>query len=622
MRWKGLIFLATLVAIFIALSMFFIDKWIESGLEKAAQAIVGARVEIDNLDFSLTGLSIKWDRLQVTDPNNTMRNLIETGRTAFKMNAPALFRKRYIIEEMTLVDVRTGTSRKYDGALPKTLKKKKTKPDVIDKVKHRLNKEIDKLPVMNFNLDAIKRKLNLDSLIVMADLKMVKRLDSAKTDIIQTSKKWEAFYRDFHPDEDLKKIRADFANIDPKQIKTIPELISTLEKVKSAQKTLNMLSETVTVRYKEIHTDFDQISTYAKNVNDWFNEDYHNILAKAKIPDLTVRDIGKILFGGTIVKQVTRYLEYLQMIRKHIPKKAKESEKKKQRMAGQTIHFPDRYGWPEFLIKKIHLSGQTGTTVKQPGLVMSGNVVGITSQPWIYGKPTVINLKAIQENKLSGIFAAVLDHTTEISSDSFNIHFKNVSLNNVKIHKTPYLPSKIRRGKADFNSLVRFENETILAQINIKARDLDFDFRQVQTDNKFVEIVQEVINSIKVLTLDTKISSEGDNLDFKMDSNLDELVSRKLKGIGTKALTDAKNKIRTRLDEIRNKKLAEVDKIFNVKRNEIVEKIDTHKERVDQEKAKIENKIKEIQEDINKRKKKEENKLKEKAKELLDGILK
>ncbi|OQX58358.1 hypothetical protein B5M50_04465, partial [candidate division KSB1 bacterium 4484_219] len=134
MRWKGLIFLATLVAIFIALSMFFIDKWIESGLEKAAQAIVGARVEIDNLDFSLTGLSIKWDRLQVTDPNNTMRNLIETGRTAFKMNAPALFRKRYIIEEMTLVDVRTGTSRKYDGALPKTPKKKKTKPDVIDKV--------------------------------------------------------------------------------------------------------------------------------------------------------------------------------------------------------------------------------------------------------------------------------------------------------------------------------------------------------------------------------------------------------------------------------------------------------------------------------------------------------
>ncbi|MBN1349801.1 hypothetical protein JXJ21_10360, partial [candidate division KSB1 bacterium] len=167
MRWKGLLFLAIVVAIFIVISVFFIDNWIESGLESAGEAIVGAKVEIDNLKFSLFSMSIEWQRLQVTDPNNTMQNIIDTGRTAFKMSAPALFRKRYVIEEMSLTDVRSGTPRKYDGALPKeeAPPEKKTEPDAFDKMKAQLNQEIDRLPIMNFDLDNIKRKLNLDSLI-------------------------------------------------------------------------------------------------------------------------------------------------------------------------------------------------------------------------------------------------------------------------------------------------------------------------------------------------------------------------------------------------------------------------------------------------------------------------
>lgn len=625
MRWKGLIFLAVLVGVFSVISIFFMDQWIESGLESMGEAIVGAKVEIDNLRFSLLGLLIEWDRLQVTDPNHTMQNIIETGRTAFKMNAPALFRKRYVIEEMTLANVRSGTPRKYDGALPKKPEppKKKDKPDAFDKIKAQLNREIDKLPLMNFDLDNIKRKLNLDSLIVMADLKMVGRIDSAKTDITTTAVRWEAFYKDFRPDQDLKKIRSDFSTIEPRRIKTLPELLSTLEKVKSTQKSLNSLRTTVTTKHKEIHEDFERITIYVKNIDDWFKEDFQKVLKKAKLPDLSVKNIGKILFGKTIVDRVNLYLDYLQTIRKYMPKKSDKPEKEKPpRMAGQVIYFPDRHGWPKFLIKKIHLSGQTGTSQEQPGLVMSGDATGITSQPWIYGRPTKIDLKGIQANKLSGIFAAVLDHTTEISSDSFNILFKNKSLNNMNIAKTPYLPSKISKGRADFNSIIRFEADNLLAQLDIKAHGLNFDFSKIETTNKFVEIVQNVISSMELITLHAKASGQANKLDFELDSNLDELISQRLKTIGTKALTDAQNKIRARLNQIRDEKLTEANKIYNEKRKEIVAKIDDYTKQVDDTKAQIEGKIKEIEDDIDKRKKKEQDKLKEKAKKALNGILK
>lgn len=74
MRWKGFIFVLLITLVVILTSMLFIDQWIESGLEKTGELLVGARVEIDNLDFHLTDLSIQWDRLQVADPKNTMQN--------------------------------------------------------------------------------------------------------------------------------------------------------------------------------------------------------------------------------------------------------------------------------------------------------------------------------------------------------------------------------------------------------------------------------------------------------------------------------------------------------------------------------------------------------------------
>ena len=347
MRWKGFIVLFILLLMGAAVSMIFMDRWIESGLEKVGEAVVGARVEIDKLDFRLLDLSIQWGRLQVTDPKNTMQNIVETGRGAFDLRLPAVLRKRFVIEEMALVDVRLGSPRATDGALPvkKKSAEKEGKPGVLDRVKDRLTSEIKMLPVMHFDAESIKRKINVDSLIAEADLRIVDRVDSVKTDVIQTAERWEDFYQNFHPEDDLQKIRADFTGVDLKQIKTVPELVSVYEKVQSAQKTLNMLSETVEGKYKEIHTDMDRIESYKKRIGRWIDEDYHRILEKAELPDLSAKHIGKILFGPTLISRLEPYLDYLRIIGKVVPKKSDKPKKERpQRMKGQTIRFPDRHG--------------------------------------------------------------------------------------------------------------------------------------------------------------------------------------------------------------------------------------------------------------------------------------
>ena len=147
---------------------------------------------------------------------------------------------------------------------------------------------------------------------------------------------------------------------------------------------------------------------------------------------------------------------------------------------------------------------------------------------------------------------------------------------------------------------------------------MTFDFTALQTEDVFVKAVQDVIRGVDQITLRTEIFSRGDDLSFRIRSNLDALVSEKLKRVGSQALMETRNQIRSRLDKISSEKVAELDDVFSVKERETEGRIDETKKQVDELSFRMESKIKEITEDIGQRRQFE---LEEKAKKLLESIL-
>ena len=105
-RKSGIITLAVILILFLIGLFIFTDKWVEGTLEDIGSSAVGAKVEIDGLDISLLSLKFQLSRLQVTDPDHTMRNMFETGRVSFQLNFPALFKKKIIIENVIINDYR------------------------------------------------------------------------------------------------------------------------------------------------------------------------------------------------------------------------------------------------------------------------------------------------------------------------------------------------------------------------------------------------------------------------------------------------------------------------------------------------------------------------------------
>ena len=624
LRWKGLIPLVVVIGVLSAISVLFMDRWAESGLEKTGQNVMGSRIEIDGFHVNLSTLTVQWNRLQAADPRNTMRNLIETDRAVFRMSLPALLRNRVVIQEITLAGVRTASPRKTDGALPG----KKAKPtsdslDFLDKVKARIKSEIETMPVVRFDLDKLRRRFNADSLVAIAGLRLPARLDSVKTDAESTAAGWDAFFKVFHPDDDLAKVRDELGGMDPKQIKTMPELLSALNTVQASVKTVKAVSDTVSSRKQKFNRDYDRLSSYTGQLKMWVQDDYRSILAKAQLPDLSLKQAGKMVFGQHLAGQAEQWISRYQKLQKLMPKKSTKPEKQKRsRMQGQNIAFPDRHGWPTFAIEKLSLSGQTGPTDSSAGFRLRGEVTDISSQPWITGRPMVVSLSGNKTDGRSLDVSAVLDRRTDLPSDSFAVKFTNVSLNHIAIQKGAYLPSQILKGIADFRCSALVREHAVSLRFNSFARGLAFDFDSTAGRDTFVRILRDVISHLDVLTLNAGVEGTGDDIRIRFDSNLDDRVSGELRRIGSQALVDAQNKIIARLTQIENGKRAEIVKVLDEKQKAFEEKLSATIRLSDEQRALVQEKLKLVQDEIDKRKKQEQGELGKKARDLLDGVLK
>ena len=97
---------------------------------------------------------------------------------------------------------------------------------------------------------------------------------------------------------------------------------------------------------------------------------------------------------------------------------------------------------------------------------------------------------------------------------------------------------------------------------------------------------------------------------------------QQLKHIGTKALADAQNRIKARIQKIRQEKEKELGQLYQKKRGHIEGIIEKYEKEVETQKMIVLGKIEKIQKDIEARKSKEEDKLKDQAKDVLDDILK
>jgi uncharacterized protein (TIGR03545 family) len=629
MRKKFVYFILIPFIIFSLIVYFFIDSWITSGLEYAGEKAVGAKVEIDHLHLTINPIGIEFARLQVANPDSGWKNIFETGKVKFALNFGQLLRAKYIIETMEVNNLILGTKRSSDGSIPKPKEVKLAvdstgKPiiPITEQAKSSLVPQ-DSKSSTSFDLDKIKRELNIDSLLNPNNLVSYRQIDTLKKQINDASTQWQNTL------DDIDKSKAKLAEIETKaksintgNIKDIQSANDALNNIKSILNNANDVKTSFNNQKSLLTDGVNKFNGSIKDLDNLATQDFRNVVSIAHLPDVSMKGIAEIVLGKDLLKKAYSYLGYVEMARTKIQNSSdKPSIETPNRLKGQNIQFPIERAYPKFWIKKILISGGTDQAHDPQYFYAKGQVLNISNDQRITGLPLTVDLMATKGGTTTLSLNASFDRRKELAVDDYKAQLTGLEVNEMSFGRSDFLPTKVTNAVADASIYVvvpgsRFNSNT---KVVFKNMTLSFD----RNPNGLVErIVHDVLASIKGFNVNLRMWRNEDKFDVAFATDLDDqLTSRTKQVIGdevAKIQTDLRNKLNAKIAEKRN----EVEKLLSEKKDMVTTRLKDYENQMNDKLAVVESKKKEIENRIDQEKKKQIDDISKKAKGALKGLFK
>ncbi|MDZ7725744.1 MAG: TIGR03545 family protein [candidate division KSB1 bacterium] len=607
MRWKGIIFLIVTVVIVLVLGLIFSDEWFEARLEALGNAAVGARVEIDNLDLSLLGLHVRWDSLQVTHPRQTMENILTTGATEFKMQLVPLFSKNIIIENVQVINITSGTPRTTDGKLAK--KKGDKKPTFVSKTMDRLQEQAGQAPA--WNLDAMTKSVNVDSILKLLDLQTPQRIDSLSDELEHLYSKWDSTLTSDAWQSEYAQIDNKVQSIQPDKIKTVVQLEKTAETLKQVYDKIDSLKSFTLEAADSLQQDLSMTQRQVGRVDDWISRDMARALDKAKLPSISKENIGLFLFGPEIVKKVNSVLQITGQVR-HYSAKLKSDQPKKEkppRFKGQTIHFTARQVDPSLWIKRVKISGTAAN-----GLLLDGQVNHIVSRQSLIGEPMTLSLQGRRADKAALTFSGEFNYLNE-PRESISVNVMEMPFAGVVLSDSKWLPQNVTKGKGQVSARLVMQEQRIEGSLDFAGRNMAFGFDQAARDS-WSELLQSVFVSADNIDIHANLVSDDASTEFKVRSNIDDFVVQQVRDrVGDQVMQarqEIEREITSRVDQERTKLNAMVDR----QTRNLSSQMQTYTQEVERLESRLEEKRAQVLKRLESEKRKQTDKVKDKVKDL------
>lgn len=620
MRKKGFAAAGLFVLLVLAVYFFFTDDWLERRLEKIGSAIVGARVEIDDLDLNLLTLRGGWKRLQIADPNNPWKNLLETGRARFDLAAEPLFFGRWIIEELRLENVRSGTPRDSDGSLPE--KKKSAGPDYFGELVKQIRANMERASPLT--PDLLSGRVNVDAILKGLDLRTPHRADSLRKAVQAYRAKWQGTI-DRLPrySEELKKLERVLRDIDVSKIKGMDDLLQALEKIESVRNKLDSLKRSFEEQKQALLSEAESLRKGAMEVNDWIRNDVEQAFALAQLPDLRPQSIAKMVFGPGLVEKAEKAARYFAIAKGYADQMAPAArEQKPERLKGINVRFPDRRNWPSFWIKKVVFSAATAETDTGKQLYFAGTGEHFTTEPRKVGQPTRLTLKGgRKEGRYYELFA-LWNYMGPVPLEQYNIMAQGISLNRLRLFRQAYLPAEVRKGEMEMALSIILRGKHVTGVLSLSAMDLEFAYPESRPPDQLTQIFRDVFSGVRQLNVQLRLLGRPERLQIALKSNLDQVFARRLQQEISGRVEKARRELESRILHQLEPHRKEIQQMIVRHIEPLMEQIHTTETMYRNVELVAEKKKEELKKRVEQEKEKGLEQLKKKAKDRLKKIIK
>ena len=586
-RWEGILPLLVVFALALGGWTLFGDLVVRDTLSEAATKAFGAQFDIASVKVRTMATTVELRGIALADPFDRNRNLVEAGTIVLALDPRPLLEKKFVVNRLTIADVRTGTRRATPARVVGSGGFARAAMAEVKKFADQFQVPAVTLKNLGELKDVVLNPSQLKA--VQAALQLGARADSTKSAL-------ETSYANLRLQETLDSSRALLTRLQGTNVRTlgidgarkaVADIRRAVARVDSAKGRVESLAATT-------RRGADSLQRGLALVDEARRQDYLDARALLQLPTFDGPDLGSALFGRVTIDRFEQAMYWATLARKYAPPGLlpRETEgPKRMRLPGTTIRFATPESYPRFLLQRANVDVTVSDGAQRGRYVFAAS--DVTSDPAIVGRPAVFALRRVARGGSVDSLRATgtMDHTATRHREVLNVNAAGVSLPTFTL---PMLPLVADAGRGTSEMRFVFDGERITGRWAVRTAELTWrsDSARARALNTVETLVSRVLTGIHSLDLQAEIGGTVAAPTLLVRSNLDRQIADRLKTVAGEEIAAAQSKVRAQVDRIVEERTAPLRARVADVRAEGERRVAEARTRLDEEKRKLEDRLK------------------------------
>jgi len=504
-RISGLVVFAATLAVIVTTTVLLIDPIIGQSIRTAGSEMIGAKVELDEVETSFSEQRLTLSTLKVTDPRAPMKNLFEVSEIVVDLDADALLWNKVVVDELSITDFALNTPRDESGDYePRWVEASQWNPMAS---------------VTGFGDMAVANLPDAEAVIEQESLQTPEAVEAFKTQLAQTK---EQLTNDINalPDQsaiDAYRARVDAIKNNASGGNKLLGLLSQGKEIKQLRNDIKADLDNIKQLKAKFKTAQQEITQQYDALKKMPGKDWQRLKAKYALSGSGVEQIVSSLFGEQIGQWSQTAWHYYQMVSPYLNSYQPSTEADEVKVAqqitsrGRQVLFEDQNPLPNLLMKKINLSSE----LQDYGIALSGIIEHLTTEPDRWPEPTTLALEGNSSILDSFKINGTLDHRNpENSSDVLNLNATGVVLS--ALAQATDSEFVINEGEVDISADILRKGDQIDSTLDLNFSGLNI---TSELENDWQKQLLNAVNRLASLSVTVVLKGDINNPSVSIRSN-------------------------------------------------------------------------------------------------------
>ena len=290
---------------------------------------------------------------------------------------------------------------------------------------------------------------------------------------------------------------------------------------------------------------------------------------KRKVEDLVLdgEKLSEFLLGPTVYHRIRNTLAWLDWAGQRADEFSDTPKPERQR--GDDIFFPLKNPLPGYLARLIEVNGQGKIGGDQ--MTVQGTIVDVSSDPQLYGKPTIVRMKGQGEADVQ--MKAELDRTQDIPANVLDVAYVLDKATSSRLGDDDSLIVDVQSGATRWNVHIETVGKELTGTVVMIQEPVEMTPELKADDETLKRLIAASMQDIDRIDATVELSGTIRKPRLKLKTNLGESISNGVKQGFSREITTQKDALIAKLDAQVTEKQDGLVGMFRGKYGDIIEQL-------------------------------------------------